>query len=963
MPDPRIAGLLRRTTRLATRPGPVATDAALLSGVARDGDPAAFTELLARHGPGVWAVCRRVVRTEADAEDVFQATFLVLARDAARVRKASSVASWLFGVAHRLGRKARVRLARTPDPARLAARSAPDPAAAVTWDEVRAALDEELARLPDGLRAPLLLCYYHGLTQDEAAAELGWTARTVKARVARGRAVLRARLTRRGIELPAALAVPLLAAVPGPAPARLTEPLAVAAANVARRQPPGDGVPAAAVELAHSGARAMHSFRTAVGLACAAAIATVGIAFGLRGGSAPADPQPPAPTPAPAAEPLRPGEVARIGTTQFRQTGWHHRIFFTPNPDVIVVKAEGARLRFWDVPTGKSVHDLIIPEADLGDADATPGGNLLAVTGTHWADRQSGKAHAAVWLVDTTARKVLRRLDMPGVDRAVHQSVRVSADGRRVFTAADGDLRVWDAGTGDELLRHQHRGGSDAFAVSRDGKAVAFGRYDLHLWRWDTGEEPKPFARFGGFGVEAAWFAADGRSVYVDRTGSGQLAAWDVTTGRQTGHVPLSGALSVYAVSPDGKTLALAVHRSEPKEPQGGLVVELVDAATGQAVRRLPAGRTGVSHLRWSEDGARLAAVTEYQAWVWDVKTGRVLGPVRPGHEGTITALAFAPDGTLFTASDDHTVRSWDAAGRPGPVLTAAGWVRGLALSPDGSLVAGSALRDDLRVWEAKTGRQRFRLLGNGRNGGVRVVRFTPDGGRLVAWGDDEFLRVWDMRNGRLLAEHTTRPADKKTDPDDPFGDRDRFVGMTAAAVSPDGTAFALSSGKAIRLIDPMTGVVRQTLDADLNWLGRIAFSPDGKRLAAAGRGKGIDTKLPDGRTRHSTANEHPISVWDAASGERVWEALAPGHWCSDLAFSPDGARLAEVAVVDGGPYAVRLRDAATGADAGRIDLPGRGGHLAFDGPGRRLAVSFSDTTAVVYDLATAITPPARRNP
>src|SRR5262249_12856612 len=159
-----------------------------------------------RHGPAVWALCRRLVRSEPDAEDVFQATFLVLARDTARVRKSASVGSWLYGVASRLARKSRARRGRVPDPARPPAPPPPpEPTAGLSWNEVGAALDEDRARLPDSLRAPLLLCYFDGKTQDEAASELGWRARAVKARVARGRELLRARLTRRGIELPAAL--------------------------------------------------------------------------------------------------------------------------------------------------------------------------------------------------------------------------------------------------------------------------------------------------------------------------------------------------------------------------------------------------------------------------------------------------------------------------------------------------------------------------------------------------------------------------------------------------------------------------------------------------------------------------------------------------------------------------------------------------------------------------------------
>src|SRR4029077_7016154 len=102
--------------------------------------------------------------------------------NAVRVRRAASVGSWLYGVASRIARKSRTRLDRTPDPTRLRPTAAPDPAASLSWGEVRAALDQELARLPDSLRAPILLCYFDGLTQDEAAAELAGTARGVAER-------------------------------------------------------------------------------------------------------------------------------------------------------------------------------------------------------------------------------------------------------------------------------------------------------------------------------------------------------------------------------------------------------------------------------------------------------------------------------------------------------------------------------------------------------------------------------------------------------------------------------------------------------------------------------------------------------------------------------------------------------------------------------------------------------------
>jgi WD40 repeat protein len=362
--------------------------------------------------------------------------------------------------------------------------------------------------------------------------------------------------------------------------------------------------------------------------------------------------------------------------------------------------------------------------------------------------------------------------------------------------------------------------------------------------------------------------------------------------------------------------------------------------------------------VAWSADGSRVAAVTDSRVVVWDAATGRVLGPTRPGHEAIVHALAFAPDGTLYTGSDDHTVRGWDPAGRPGQVLRTSGWARGVAVSPDGGLVAGADIGNDLLVWEAKTGRERFRLLGHGDIGGTRVVRFTPDGARLVTWGDaDEAVRVWDTRTGRLLAEHSTRPADEKRDPDEVFRNGFRMDLLIHPAVSPDGTMFASAEKGTVRLIDPMTGGTRRTVDTGLEWAQRAAFSPDGKRLAVAGRGKGAETKLPDGRIRHSGATEYSVSVWDLASGKRSWTATTPLWMYSELAFTPDGARLAAAGLDEKRPV-VQLWDTATGADAGRVPLPSRGWFFAFDRSGRRLAVSFSDTTVVVYDLATALIPP-----
>src|SRR5262249_52600799 len=151
-------------------------------------------------------------------------------------------------------------------------------------------------------------------------------------------------------------------------------------------------------------------------------------------------------------------------------------------------------------------------------------------------------------------------------------------------------------------------------------------------------------------------------------------------------------------------------------------------------------------------------------------------------------------------------------------------WVRDLAVSPDGTLVAGSSLRKDLRVWDAKTGKQRFKLLGNGAMGGRRRVRFTPDGKRLIAWGDDAHLRVWEGRNGKLLSEHSTQPPGRESDPDDPFGDRFPERAFDAVDISPDGSTLAQSIGKAIHFFDATTGKDRPTIIVGDGWPNSLVF-------------------------------------------------------------------------------------------------------------------------------------------
>jgi RNA polymerase sigma factor (sigma-70 family) len=182
------------------------SDAQLLQRFIFERDEAAFEVLVWRHGPKVLGICRRILRHEQDAEDAFQATFLILVHKAASIGKRQAVSCWLYRVAYRVALRARRRAAKR------AAREKPvldvpaaEPALDPLWRDLRSVLDEEVNRLPEKYRAPFVLCYLDGKTNEEAAQALGCPRGTVLSRLAWARKRLRTRLARRGLGLAGAL--------------------------------------------------------------------------------------------------------------------------------------------------------------------------------------------------------------------------------------------------------------------------------------------------------------------------------------------------------------------------------------------------------------------------------------------------------------------------------------------------------------------------------------------------------------------------------------------------------------------------------------------------------------------------------------------------------------------------------------------------------------------------------------
>lgn len=213
MTDGQTTTLMKQVRKLvAAQAYRELSDAQLLDRFRGQHDEAAFAALMERHGAMVLGVCRRVLGNHHDAEDACQATFLVLARKSSSIRKKDALASWLHGAAFRIAADLKKRLARRGSPeTKRRPSSALDTDIDVSWREVQCILDEELARLPDNYRLPVVLCCLEGKARDEAAQQVGWSTASFRGRLDRGREMLRARLTRRGVTLSVAMLGTILA--------------------------------------------------------------------------------------------------------------------------------------------------------------------------------------------------------------------------------------------------------------------------------------------------------------------------------------------------------------------------------------------------------------------------------------------------------------------------------------------------------------------------------------------------------------------------------------------------------------------------------------------------------------------------------------------------------------------------------------------------------------------------------
>jgi RNA polymerase sigma factor (sigma-70 family) len=918
MPQPPAMTILRQLRTLiegeTTRGLP---DEELLKRFAARRDEVAFAALVQRHGRLVWAVCGRVLQHEQDAEDTFQATFLVLARKAASIRKREAVGSWLHGVAYRIAVRAR-KMARTrrAKEAMTQGKAAADPAAAASWREVQAALDEELQRLPEKYRTPFVLCCFEGKGKTEAAAELGWKEGTVSSRLARARALLRQRLARRGVSLSAVLSA-LALTRPAAAPAAvLTATVRSALAYVAGEA--NGSVSGPATALARAALRTMvvgHLQGRAVLAFLLALVATGACLLAHQTGTPQPVAQPPAAlhvvaAAAPALQPqarsprtdrygdaLPAGAIMRLGTIRFRQLyPMVHRVAFSPDGRSVAAE-DGLSISLYDAATGRVRHKLAPTERyHVEDFALSKDGKFLA-----WAGMP-------IRIYDAHTGKELRQLE-----GSTAVTVAFSPDGKLLASSNGEDIVLWDTATYRQF-RHW-RGGEVDICFSPDGKRLALLGRDNAVHLWDVGSG-KEVCRLAGHSIRSFAFAPDGKTLASGGMDH-KVRLWDARTAKVLRVLEgPSGWVTAVAFSPDSKILASAGQ---------DCTIRLWDVATGKLLRAWQGHPWTIRALAFSPDGKRLAsgAFLGSAVRVWDVATGKELLPIA-GHDGSVVSVAFCPDGkSLLSGGNDQTAFVWDVAsgkarrlfGKPGR-----GWFHTFAFSPDGKRVATAGV-GTLGVWEVSSGRELHRL---GSDLDVSSsLAFSADGKRLASADESSgIIVIWDVvtgkRVGRIQAKHSV-PTPLAFAPD----------GKTLASAANGRTAgpviciWDVHTGKELRRFGPRRRV------------GTLAFSPDGRMLAVVDRDPG-----------------EMVSLWDSATGKRLRRFIPKGQDSSlTFAFSPTG-RFIATAGSGGRDNTVYVWEAATGQEVCRFQ-----GHqsgvpaLAFAPDGRTLASGGGDSTVLVWDV------------
>jgi RNA polymerase sigma factor (sigma-70 family) len=860
------------------------SDRQLLERFITERDQAAFGDLVRRYARGVWGVCRRLLWREQDAEDAFQAVFIILARKSSSIKKREAVGSWLHGVAYRTAMKARhLASHRTQIEKKASPPKAEDqPPTVAACRELQRQLDEELQGLAAKYRAPFVLCCLEGMSRAEAARELGWKEGTVSSRLAQARKLLQSRLARRGVALSAVLTAAALSQdlASAAAPAALTQ----AMAGTALTAPAGSMSPAATA-LAESVIKTMVVGKLKLVIVAITSLVMIGgtLLAAVHG----IQDEPEARKPAGGAETFLPPPASIVRPIDERVFG----VAFFPDGKKVVTAGAGdekpGQLKVWDVDRREVLAQL---SGFIGAraVAVSPTGKLLA----------TGHFRGAIVLRDPDTGKELLS--------AQHNTMGVNAlafskDGDLLASAGlDRTVKIFAVdGLKEQKVLRGHTDMVFSVAYFGHGKAVVSGGNDKTAIIWDlTNGNPRHLFKGHAGPIETVAVSPDDRLVATaswDRT----IKLWDADTGSLQG--TLTGSKNnVFAVafSPDGELLASGCADG---------TVQLWDVKKLATLAVLGKHVGPVWAVAFTRNGEMLVSgSSDKTAKLWNVPKRSEMAALNCSEIRPIQAMAYAPDGkTLALAGDDRTVRLLDP--KTGELRLALNGhqerVTCLAYSPDGAMLATGSTDKTVRCWNGKTG-EPMRTL-KGHRGAVLALAFSGDGKKIASAGDDQAIKLWDAASGDPAGEFSGQAATVR-------GLTFTADGQSVAAGSDDGMIRVCYLD---RKVTPITwkghqGFIRALAFSGLNlasasedgtvkvwtsapgpvWTPALGKEP---RVLDGHKGGALSLQFtPSGNTLISGCRDGSVMVWDRAQGRP--RGVLAGHRAAvtGLAVHPRGEHL-----------------------------------------------------------------------
>ncbi|MBN2314758.1 MAG: protein kinase [Sedimentisphaerales bacterium] len=495
-------------------------------------------------------------------------------------------------------------------------------------------------------------------------------------------------------------------------------------------------------------------------------------------------------------------------------------------------------------------------------------------------------------------------------------AIAFSPDGKRIATAYV-TITIWNATTGAEMQTLKgHKAAVLSLAFSPDGERIISGSMDksIKVWNMNSGEEIMTLeGHKAAKGVADVDLSIDGKRV-VSIDYDGIIKAWEADTGEELLTIKTPLRKGEYgrsiALSPDGKRILAGSRSKEVYE---------WDAATGEQLRTFRMQDQSVLFVEYSPDGRQIAmGCAKGMIKIVDTETEKetILTEGKGWDQSLVTSLAFSLDSKLLvTGGYDRMVRLWDTnTGRE--LTTLIGHPASLTdvvFSPDGRLIASTALGGQSRVWNPSEERE-GRILKRGHTNLVRALAFSPDSKQLISASMDKAIKVWDVSKGKVI--HTLSGHENS---------------IWSLAISPDGRHIVSGSeDSTIRLWDIDSGEQLERLKGHAGAVYSVAFSPDNKCIVSGGTDK-------------------QIRVWDVSTGEELKTFSGHKENVYSVGYSPDGRH-----IVSGSSGVIKIWDAETGEELRTLS-----GHrysvrsISFTPNGKRIISGGYDATVRIWDTDT----------